>query len=169
MRFYRPTFAEIDLDALRHNLRKVRRMIASDVKILGVIKADAYGHGMKEVSRVLVEEGVEYLGVASLDEARELREAGIKNKIIILGVILPEEVEGVLKLNVIQTVSDLKIAKLLSKLGQAKKKNIKVHVKIDTGMGRIGFWHEEAIEFVKKNSSAQKYCYRRNFYAFSKR
>ena len=105
---------------------------------------------MKEVSRVLVEEGVEYLGVASLDEARELREAGIKNKIIILGVILPEEVEGVLKLNVIQTVSDLKIAKLLSKLGQAKKKNIKVHVKIDTGMGRIGFWHEEAIEFVKK-------------------
>ncbi len=150
MRFYRPTFAEIDMDALRHNLRKIRQLVALDVRILGVVKADAYGHGMGEVSRVLVEEGVEYLGVASLDEARELRKAGIKSKIIVLGAILPEEIEGVLKFNVIQAVSDLKIARLLSKLGQAKKRNIKVHVKIDTGMGRIGFWHQEAIEFVKK-------------------
>ena len=150
MRFYRQTFAEIDLDALRHNLRKVRQLAASDVNILGVVKADAYGHGMKEVSRVLVEEGVEYFGVASLDEARELREAGIKNKIIILGAILAEEIEGVLKFNAIQAVSDLKIARLLSKLGQAKKRNIKVHIKIDTGMGRIGFWHQGAINFIKK-------------------
>ena len=153
MKFYRPTFAEIDLGAIRYNLRRIKQMAGKDTKVLGVVKADAYGHGMKEVSRVIVEEGVDYLGVASLDEARELRKVGIKNRIIVLGVILPEDAEGVLRFDVIQTVSDLRIARLLSKLGQAKNKTIKVHIKIDTGMGRIGFWHEEAIGFVKKIAS----------------
>ena len=150
MKFYRPTFAEIDLGAIRYNLMRIKQIAGRDTKILGVVKADAYGHGMKEVSRVIVKEGVDYLGVASLDEAQELRKAGIKDRIIVLGAILPEEVEGVLRFNVIQTVSDLHIARLLSRLGQAKDKIIKVHVKIDTGMGRIGFWHEEAIGFIKK-------------------
>jgi alanine racemase len=150
MRFYRPTFAEIDLGAIRHNVRMIRKLIGRDVKILGVVKADAYGHGMKEVASTLVKEGVEYLGVASLDEARELRQAGIKNKILALGSILPAEAEGVIRFDVIQTVSDLKIAGVLSKLGRARGKNVKVHIKIDTGMGRLGFWHEEAVEFIKK-------------------
>lgn len=153
MEFYRPTFAEIDLDAIRYNLRKVRQIIGKDIKVLGVVKKDAYGHGMGEVSKVIIGEGVEYLGVASLDEARELRDIGIKNHIIVLGPILPGEIEGVLKFNVIQTISDLYIARILSKLGQAKNRNIKVHIKIDTGMGRIGFWHEEAVSFVRKMTS----------------
>lgn len=156
MRFYRPTFAEIDLGAMRHNVRRIRQLIGRDIKMLGVVKADAYGHGMKEVSMVLAEEGVEYLGVASLDEARELRQSGVKNKILALGSILPEEAEGVLRFNVIQTVSDLRIARTLSKLGEARKKNIKVHIKIDTGMGRLGFWHEEAIGFIKKIASMNR-------------
>ncbi|MFH1854460.1 MAG: alanine racemase [Candidatus Omnitrophota bacterium] len=156
MKFYRPTFAEIDLGAIRHNVRRIRQLIGHDAKILGVVKADAYGHGMKQVSRVLVEEGVEYIGVASLDEARELRQAGIKNKILSLGAILNEEAKGVLKFDVIQAISDLHIARALSMLGQAKKKDIKVHIKIDTGMGRLGFWHEEAIGFVKKISSMDR-------------
>ncbi len=149
MKFYRPTFAEIDLGAIRYNIRRIRGMVGSGIKILGIVKADAYGHGMKEVSRAVIEEGVEYLGVASLDEARELRESGIRVKIIVLGTILPQEAEGVLRFNVIQTVSDLNIAKRLSMLGQKKKRFIKVHAKIDTGMGRIGVWHEDAICFVK--------------------
>lgn len=153
MKFYRPTFAEIDLGAIRYNLRKVREIINSGVKILGVVKADAYGHGMKDVSGVIVEEGVEYLGVASLDEARTLRNIGIRSKIVVLGTILPGEANGVLRFNVIQTVSELHTARILSRLGQANNRNIKVHIKIDTGMGRIGFWHAEAIDFIKKISS----------------
>ena len=153
MQFYRPTFAEINLGAIRHNLRKIKQIVGRGVKILGIVKADAYGHGMREVSRVIVEEGVDYLGVASLDEAKELRSIGIKDPIVILGMILPQEAEGVLKFNVIQAVSNLCIARELSKLAQVKNRKVKLHIKIDTGMGRLGFWHEEAIGFVKKIAS----------------
>ncbi len=149
MRFYRPTFAEIDLSAIRHNLEIVSHIVKGDTKILGVVKADAYGHGIKEVSKTIVDY-VDYFGVASLDEAAILRRTGIQKPILIMGAILPEEIEGVLKFNVIQTVSDLDIPKRLSKLAQSMNKKVKVHVKIDTGMGRLGFWHEEAIDFIKK-------------------
>lgn len=153
MRFFRPTLAEIDLRAVRHNICIIKQLIGHNIKILGVVKADAYGHGMRQVSKVLIEEGIEYLGVASLDEARELRRSGIKENILCLGAILPEEAKGVLEFNVIQTVSDLGIAKILSRLGRTKEKNIKVHIKIDTGMGRLGVWHAEAIGFIKKVAS----------------
>jgi alanine racemase len=153
MKFYRPTFAEIDLGAIRHNLRRIKQLIGRDTKILGIVKADAYGHGMEEISKTIIEEGVDYLGVASLDEARQLRDVRVRDQIIVLGSILPEEAEGVLRFNVIQTISCMRIAQVLSKLGQAKKRNIKVHIKIDTGMGRIGFWHEEAVGFVRKIAS----------------
>ena len=153
MKFYRPTFAEIDLGAIRHNLRRIKQLIGRDTKILGIVKADAYGHGMEEISKTIIEEGVDYLGVASLDEARQLSDVRVRDQIIVLGSILPEEAEGVLRFNVIQTISCMRIAQVLSKLGQAKKRNIKVHIKIDTGMGRIGFWHEEAVGFVRKIAS----------------
>ena len=149
MKFYRPTLAEIDLGAIRHNLEITSHIVKAGTKILGVVKADAYGHGMREVSRTIVDY-VDYFGVASLDEAAILRSIGIKKPILVIGAILPEEIEGVLKFNVIQTVSDLDIPKRLSKLALSKNKKIKVHVKVDTGMGRLGFWHEEAVGFVKK-------------------
>ncbi|MBU1912217.1 MAG: alanine racemase [Candidatus Omnitrophica bacterium] len=149
MKFYRPTLAEIDLGAIRHNLEITSHIVKAGTKILGVVKADAYGHGMQEVSKAIVDY-VDYFGVASLDEAAILRSIGIKKPILVIGAILPEEIEGVLKFNVIQTVSDLDIPKRLSKLALSKNKKIKVHVKVDTGMGRLGFWHEEAVGFVKK-------------------
>ncbi|MDO8603256.1 MAG: alanine racemase [Candidatus Omnitrophota bacterium] len=149
MKFYRPTLAEIDLGAIRHNLEIVSHIVKEDTKILGVVKADAYGHGMREVSKAIVD-CVDYFGVASLDEAADLRKIGIEKPILVIGAILPEEINGVLKLNAIQTVSDLHIPERLSRLAQLKNKKIKVHVKIDTGMGRLGFWHEEAVDFIKK-------------------
>jgi len=152
-KFYRPTFAEIDLGAILYNLRQIRNRVDKDIKIMAIVKADAYGHGMKEVSQAVARKGIDFFGVASLDEARTLREAGIKKNIIVLGVILPEEAEGVLRFNVIQTVSDLAIARLLSQLAQSKKRIIKVHAKIDTGMGRLGVWHKDAVNFVKKLAS----------------
>jgi alanine racemase len=151
MKYYRPTFAEINLDAIRHNLEIVSHIVKGGTKILGVVKADAYGHGMKEVSKAIVDY-VDYFGVASLDEAVGLRNIGIKKPILVIGAILPEEIEGVLKFNVIQTVSDLDVPKRLSKLAMSRNRTVKVHVKIDTGMGRLGFWHEEAIDFIKKIS-----------------
>jgi alanine racemase len=149
MRYYRPTFAEIDLCAIRHNLEIVSHIIEGNTKILGVVKADAYGHGIKEVSKAIVDY-VDYFGVASIDEAAILRMVGIQKPILVIGAILPQEIEGVLKFNVIQTVSDMDIPKRLSKLAKSKNKKVKVHVKIDTGMGRLGFWHEDAIDFIKK-------------------
>ena len=151
MKYYRPTFAEIDLGAIQHNLEIVGHIIKNDTQILGVVKADAYGHGIKEVSRAIVDY-VDYFGVASLDEAAILRRIGIKKPILVVGAILPEEIEGVLRFSVIQTVSDLDIPKRLSMLALARHKKIKVHVKVDTGMGRLGFWHEEAVDFIKKIS-----------------
>ena len=149
MKYYRPTFAEIDIGAIRHNLEIVEHIVQNNTQILGVVKADAYGHGMIEVSKAIVDY-VDYFGVASIDEAAGLRRIGIKKPILVIGAILPEETEGVLRFNVIQTVSDLDVPRRLSKLARAKNKTVKVHVKIDTGMGRLGFWHEEAISFIKK-------------------
>lgn len=149
MKYYRPTFAEIDIGAIRHNLEIIAHIVKSDTKILGVVKADAYGHGMTEVSKAIAD-CVDYFGVASIDEAANLRRMGIKKPILVVGAILPEEIEGVLRFNVIQTVSDMDVPRKLSKIARAKNKTVKVHVKIDTGMGRIGFWHENAIGFIKK-------------------
>lgn len=149
MRYYRPTLAEIDLEAIRHNLEIVSHIVKSDTQILGVVKADAYGHGMKEVSKAIIDY-VDYFGVASIDEAASLRGIGIRKPILVIGAILPDEIEGVLRFNVIQTVSDLIVPKKLSKLAGAKNKTVKVHIKIDTGMGRLGFWHKEAIGFIKE-------------------
>lgn len=151
MKYYRPTFAEINLGAIRHNLEVVNHIVKARAKILGVVKADAYGHGMTEVSKAIVDY-VDYFGVASIDEAAVLRRAGIQKPVLVIGVILPEEIEGVLKFNLIQTVSDLDISKKLSRLAQSRNKKIKVHIKVDTGMGRLGFWHEEAIDFIKRIS-----------------
>ncbi|MFA4991524.1 MAG: alanine racemase [Candidatus Omnitrophota bacterium] len=149
MRFYRPTFAEIDLEAIRYNLNIVNQIVGNDTKILGVVKADAYGHGMREVSRAIIDY-VDYFGVASLDEAGVLRGIGIKKPILVVGAILPGEAEGVLRFNAVQTVSDISVPKMLSALARRKNRKIKVHVKIDTGMGRLGFWHEEAARFVRE-------------------
>jgi len=149
MRFYRPTLAEIDLGAIRHNLEIVSHIVKGGTKILGVVKADAYGHGIKEVSKAIAD-CVDYFGVASLDEAAILRGIGIHKPVLVIGAILPQETEGVLRFNVIQTVSDLDIPRRLSKLARSRNRKIKVHIKIDTGMGRLGFWHEDAIEFIKK-------------------
>jgi len=149
MKYYRPTFAEVDIEAIRHNLEIVSHIVKGGTKILGVVKADAYGHGMEEVSKAIMDY-VDYFGVASIDEAAVLRRIGIKKPVLVIGAILPEEIEGVLKFNIIQTVSDMEIPERLSRLALAKNKKVKVHVKIDTGMGRLGFWHEEAVVFIKK-------------------
>lgn len=146
---YRPTWAEVDLGAIEYNYKQVKRLVGRDVKVMAVVKANAYGHGTVEVSRVLEGLGVDYLGVATTDEAVRLRDHDIKTPTLILGSILPAEVRPAIEKDITLTLcSD----ELLREIGEAVKDGgkAKVHVKIDTGMGRIGIWHEEALGFVKR-------------------
>ncbi|MCI8303351.1 MAG: alanine racemase [Lawsonibacter sp.] len=132
------TWAEVDLDALAHNCRLLREL-APDAGFLGLVKANAYGHGSVPVGRKLQELGVEMLAVACLDEAVELRRGGITIPILCLGQTPPELASELLEYNVTQTVGDLETGKALSAAAEAAGKTLKIHVKVDTGMGRLGF------------------------------
>ena len=115
----RRTWAEIDLDALAHNYRQARRRIGPGVRYLGVVKADAYGHGAVQVARKLESLGADYLAVSSLDEARELRHGGIRMPILILGHTPPEMVRELIRYNITQTVSALAKAEAYSEAAVA--------------------------------------------------
>ncbi len=133
------TWAEIDLDAIAHNYRQIRRRVGANVKFLGVVKADAYGHGAVHVGRVLQNEGADYLAVASADEAVELRQNGITMPILILGHTPKEQVGKLIDLHVTQAVTCQ--AKALEYSNEAVKHGgiLTVHIKVDTGMSRLGY------------------------------
>jgi len=135
--FGRPTRAEIDLDALHYNYRKIREK-AGDKKLLAVVKANAYGHGAVEVSRELERLGVDYLGVAILPEGIELRNAGISKPILLLNGIFHGEAEYVLKHNLTPVIFSIDTALEISNEAAKVGKAVPVHVKIDTGMRRLG-------------------------------
>ena len=135
----RRTWAEIDMDALAHNYRQARRRIGPNVKYLGVVKADAYGHGAVQVSRKLEELGADYLAVSSLDEAKELRRGGIQSPILILGHTPPSMVSQLLEYHITQTVSAQAKAEEYSAAAVKCGGTLKVHIKVDTGMSRLGF------------------------------
>ena len=135
----RRTWAEIDLDALAHNYRRARELTGPKVKYLGVVKADAYGHGAVQISRKLEELGADYLAVSSLDEARELRHGGIHMPILILGHTPPDMVPQLIQYNITQTVSAQAKAEEYSAAASQCGGTLKVHIKVDTGMSRLGF------------------------------
>ncbi len=150
MRIFRPIWAEIDCDKIEHNLRLVRARVGDDVKIMGVVKADAYGHGAVAVSRSLLHAGVDCLAVASLEEAVELRDAGIETDILILGYTQPSWAAEVVEGDFIQTVYHLGLARALSTQAAKQNKTARVHVKIDTGMSRIGIVPERSLPLLKE-------------------
>lgn len=133
------TWAEIDLDALTHNYHVLRERVGKDVKFLGVVKADAYGHGSVQVSRVLQELGADYLAVSSIDEAIELRHNNITMPILILGHTPKEQVSQLIKYHITQAVTCK--AKALEYSEEAVRCNgtLKIHIKVDTGMSRLGY------------------------------
>jgi alanine racemase len=146
---YLPTWMEIDLKAIRHNLLQIRKLVGNDVSILAPVKANAYGHGILEISRVFADMGVDYLGVGTIDEALLLRRNGFKKMpILMLGSILPEAIDTIIKNNITQTIGDIDLASQINKHARVLNKKAKVHVKIDTGMGRIGIWHQHALEYI---------------------
>lgn len=146
---YRPTWAEIDLKAIEYNYKQVKKLIGKNINVMAVVKANAYGHGTVEVSTVLERIGVSYLGVATTDEAVRLRDHGIKSPVLILGSVLPEEAQIAVENDITLTLCSNELLEEIKKLARAGHK-AKVHIKVDTGMGRIGIWHENALDFIKK-------------------
>ena len=133
------TWAEISLPNIRHNYEAIRRSLPEGCRFLGVVKADAYGHGALPVSRLLQEAGADYLAVSCLDEALELRRGGITMPILILGHTPPEYTGLLIEENLTQTVRALAKAKEYSGAARELGKTLRVHIKLDTGMSRLGF------------------------------
>lgn len=133
------TWAEISLENIKYNYASIKSRLSSGVELLGVVKADAYGHGAVPVARAIVSAGCKYLAVATDCEALELRRAGISSEIIILGYTSPGSTESLIENNIIQSVSDYETARLMSDLAVKLGKKLRVHIKMDTGMGRLGF------------------------------
>ena len=146
---YRPTWVEIDLKALEHNFQQIRASIRGGTGIMACVKADAYGHGAAPVSKRLVSLGVEYLAVASIDEAIALRKEKIRTPILVLGMVLPAYVGPLFKYDITQTVCTWGLAEAISKQAAYLKKRAKIHIKVDTGMGRLGFAYNEAYELIR--------------------
>lgn len=137
-------WVEIHLDAFERNLKHIQAALPPGVRYIAVVKADAYGHGMPQVVRRLMQCGVDYFAVANTREAAVIREMGAGWPILVLGPVLPEEGPDLIRDDLTATISDLSEAQFLNELARAHDTTIKVHLKIDTGMGRLGVWHEEA-------------------------
>lgn len=141
------TWAEVDFDKLAHNYHALRGLTPAGTKYLGLVKADAYGHGAVPVAKKLEELGADYLGVACLDEAIEVREAGVKTPVLILGCTSSIYAAELVKYNITQACYDLEYAKELSAGAQKAGGTITVHIQCDTGMTRLGFMcHEDTME-----------------------
>nr|MBP3598343.1 alanine racemase [Eubacterium sp.] len=135
---YNRTYVEIDLNAIRHNIQEERNRVGNDVKLMAIVKADAYGHGDVKVADSL-KDLVDAYGVAIIEEAIKLREYGIQKPILILGYTGSECFEEVIEYGISQTVYTYEMAKELSNTAVRLGKKAKIHIKIDTGMSRIGF------------------------------
>ncbi|MCD6576593.1 MAG: alanine racemase [Anaerolineaceae bacterium] len=141
------TWLEIDLSTLRNNYRLLGEISGSQV--MPVIKANAYGHGLERVATALEDCGAEWFGVARIEEALMLRELGIKAKILVLGYTAPTRVSHAIKEKISLTVYDFSIAETYASQAQDLQETVNLHVKIDTGMGRLGIRAEEAAHFVQ--------------------
>jgi alanine racemase len=145
-----PAWVEVDLDRLGRNLAAIRGAIGPECKVLLVVKADAYGHGAVEISRAAVDAGISMLGVATLHEGIELRTAGLNAPIIILSPSLRSEVDEIIEHRLTPCVFNLEFAELLSKRCVAHQVISRVHVEVDTGMGRTGVSDGDAVEFIER-------------------
>ncbi len=142
-------WAEIDTAAVRHNLRAIRAR-APGAKVMAVLKANAYGHGAVEMARLLVGQGIDHLGVGDSGEALELRDAGITAPILIVGGIIPGEMPAVVARDIEVNLHTVQMASELNAEAQRQGATVRVHLKIDTGMGRLGMQPFEAVPFLHK-------------------
>jgi alanine racemase len=149
----RPTWAEVDLGAISHNIRIIRQKVGPHRSIMAVVKADAYGHGAKQVARAALQAGADWLGVAFPEEGAELRDAGIGAPIVVLGPVLPFQLALVLERDLAVSVSSMDLAEALEEQAAQRGLFARVHVKVDTGMGRLGVPADKAPAFLKELGS----------------
>ena len=153
MDYLKRTWAEISLDNLNHNYHALREKLPSECRFLGVVKADAYGHGAVPVSRHLKELGTEFLAVSNFEEATQLRCNGIRGPILILGYTPVKYAEDLAKMGIRQEVHSLEYARALNERLKGLHRRLRVHIKLDTGMSRLGFFaynHEQTVEELKE-------------------
>lgn len=160
-------WVEVDLKAIRSNFRAIKRLTRQHeieqrkvqnvsiknirtLLILAIVKADAYGHGMLSVANELVALGVDFLGVSELSEGVALRRNGIKKPILVLETPLPATAKQLVDYDLIGTVCTYSMASALNTYAKTVNKKVSIHIKVDTGMGRLGVWYDEAINFVRK-------------------
>lgn len=146
----RPTWAEIDLDALAHNFRVVRRTVAPDVEVMAVVKANAYGHGAVACARRLHDEGAAWFCVALAEEAAELRAANLHQRILCLGGVWGEQAAQCVQARVTPVVYRFDMAEAVNRAAAARGEIANVHLKIDTGMGRLGVRADSIAEFARR-------------------
>jgi alanine racemase len=147
--FFRPTVAEIDLDALKSNLNYFQSRLPATTEVMAVVKADAYGHGAVQVAQYLQKIGVKLFAVAFLDEAIQLRKAGITEEILVLGYTPAKGIELAIEYNIAVTVYALEMLRVIEHAGERAGKSVKIHLKVDTGMGRIGFSPTEIEQYIE--------------------
>jgi alanine racemase len=144
------TYIEIDLDAIAHNVQAIKAHIGQRVKLMAVVKANAYGHGATEVARTALQHGADWLAVARADEGVRLRQAGIAAPILVMNYTLPDALEEALWHDLTLTLTELETAQAISALAPRLGRMATVHIKVDTGMGRFGLLPEEVLPFVEK-------------------
>lgn len=147
----RPAWVEVNLSAVKENIRNLKKCTAQNADFMGVIKANAYGHGAAKVAEVLISEGVTRFAVVTMEEGIHLREEGFTNPILILGHTIDEDFEELLSFDLIPVVYKYSQAEKLNSIAQNMSKKAKIHIKVDTGMGRLGFMpsDNESINEIK--------------------
>ena len=153
MAHHRATFAEINLKAFKHNLQNLKTITEPATGIMAVIKADAYGHGALPCAKAAVDLGVNYLGAGIIEEGIELRENGITEPILILGSIFPDEAEDLVRHDLATILCTPDLAQALAKEAEKQRKTVNVHIKVDTGMNRLGVLPENLLPLIKTISN----------------
>ena len=145
-----PTWVEINLDAIANNVKNIKKLIGKKKELMAVVKGNAYGHDILEIASVVLNNGATRLAVARLEEGIFLRKSGITVPILVLGLTLKQQVEPLVSYNITPTVSEYEMIEKLSDSAFKEDKIVKVHLKVDTGMGRIGIPPNHVLNFIKK-------------------
>lgn len=152
---HRPTWVEVDIDTIKHNYNSIKKHCGPDTQVMGVVKADAYGHGAVAISQELIRMGTEYLAVSNIDEAIELRTNGISSPILLFGPVESQEFSKLIEFNIYPSVISMEYAKELSEAYRYRGIFPKVHIEIDTGMGRLGIPIDKALMDIEQISKME--------------
>jgi alanine racemase len=145
----RPTWIEVDKNAIAQNTRRIKELVGKEVAVMAIVKANAYGHGALAVSSTALLNGATHLGVATVNEAIELRDAGINAPILCLGYTPPWAVRQAIRYDLSLTLYDLEVARSFDRVAREMNATLRTHVKIDTGMARLGLMPEQVIPFFR--------------------